>query len=115
MTSSPRTGRLAFVPVRFGGDVIGGAEMVVRELADGLAARGWAVDVLTGCARDHFREARFYEPGETDLPHGARLVRFPSVTSRGRAHRVLGNRRLERGERLGVGAAYRWLNDDVRV
>jgi glycosyltransferase involved in cell wall biosynthesis len=28
---------------------------------------------------------------------------------------VLGNRRLDRGEALGVATAYRWLNDDVRV
>jgi glycosyltransferase involved in cell wall biosynthesis len=108
-------GRLAFAPVRFGDDVIGGAETVLRELADGLAARGWAVDVLTGCARDHFAEAHWYSPGETELPHGARLVRFPSVTSRSRAHRVLGNRRLDRGQTLEVQRAYRWLNDDVRV
>jgi len=115
MTSSPRAGRLAFVPVRFGDDVIGGAEMLLRELADGLAARGWSVDVLTGCARDHFGEAHWYAPGETDLPHGARLVRFPSVTSRSRASRVLGNQRLDRGDGLDARAAYRWLNDDVRV
>ena len=89
MQVRPRDGRLAFVPVRFGDEVIGGAEMVTRELADGLAERGWAVDVLTGCARDHFGGAHAYEPGETALPHGARLVRFPSVTSRGRARRVL--------------------------
>jgi glycosyltransferase involved in cell wall biosynthesis len=101
--------------VRFGDDVIGGAEMLVRELADGFAERGWAVDVLTGCARDHFNEAHWYAPGETELPHGARLVRFPSVTSRGRAHRVLGNRRLDRGATLDERTAYRWLNDDVRV
>ena len=103
------------MPVRFGDEVIGGAEMLLRELADGLAERGWAVDVLTGCARDHFGGAHWYEPGETARPNGARLVRFPSVTSRGRAYRVLGNRRLARGRTLGTDAAYRWLNDDVRV
>jgi glycosyltransferase involved in cell wall biosynthesis len=115
MQSRPREGRLAFVPVRFGDEVIGGAEMLVRELADGLAERGWEVDVLTGCARDHFGGAHWYAAGESELPHGARLVRFPSVTSRSRAHRVLGNRRLDRGGSLDERAAYRWLNDDVRV
>jgi len=103
------------VPVRFGDDVIGGAEMLVRELADGLAGRGWAIDVLTGCARDHFVEAHWYAPGEYELASGARLVRFPSVTSRSRAYRVLGNRCLERGDTLDVRMASRWLNDDVRV
>jgi glycosyltransferase involved in cell wall biosynthesis len=109
------TGRLAFVPVRYGDSVVGGAEMVMRELADGLAQRGWQVDVLTGCTRDHFREVGWYAPGETELAHGARLIRFPSEATRGRADRVLGNRRLEGGRGLDEVAAYRWLNDDVRV
>jgi len=115
MHGKRRDGRLAFVPVRFGDEVIGGAEMLTRELAEGLATRGWSVDVLTGCARDHFGEAHWYRPGEYELADGARLVRFPSVTSRSRAHRVLGNRRLDRGDTLDASTAYRWLNDDVRV
>jgi glycosyltransferase involved in cell wall biosynthesis len=115
MHGDRREGRLAFVPVRFGDEVIGGAEMLTRELAEGLAERGWSVDVLTGCARDHFGEAHWYRPGETGLAHGARLVRFSSVTSRHRAQRVLGNRRLDRGDALDERSAYRWLNDDVRV
>ncbi len=58
-----RTGRLAFVPPRFGAEVIGGAEAVVREMATGLAARGWDVEVLTTCARDHFTWANEYDGG----------------------------------------------------
>lgn len=115
MQSRERVGRLGFVPVRFGEDVVGGAEMLMRELAAGLAERGWAVDVLTGCTRDYFRAVNAYSPGVSDLPHGARLLRFPSVASPSRADRVMGNRRLERGEDLGVDASYTWLNDDVRV
>jgi hypothetical protein len=103
------------VPSRFGDDVIGGAEMLTRELAEGLAGRGWAVDVLTGCTRDYFREVRHYDAGARTLPSGIRLHRFPSTASASRTDRVLGNRRLERGEHLEVDAEYRWLNDDVRV
>ncbi len=115
MASQTRSGRLAFVPVRFGDDLVGGAEMLVRETADGLAARGWSVDVLTGCARDHFREPHHYAPGVTERPGAARLVRFPSVVSSHRADRVLGNRALAAGRRLTVAEQYRWCNDDVRV
>src|SRR5262245_25956907 len=115
MRETPRDRRLAVVPVRFGDEVIGGAEMLARELAEGLAERGWKIDVLTGCARDHFGEAHWYAPGAYELAPGARLVRFPSVTSRSRAYRVLGSRRLDRGDALDVRMAYRWLNDDVRV
>ena len=55
-----RQGKLAFVPSRYGKDVVGGAETVFRELAHGLAAKGWDVEVLTTCARDHFSWANEY-------------------------------------------------------
>lgn len=103
------------MPVRFGDDLVGGAEMLVRETADGLAARGWTVDVLTGCARDHFREPHHYAPGVTERPGAARLLRFPSVVSSHRADRVLGNRALAAGRALTVDEQFRWCNDDVRV
>ena len=45
--------RLAFVVPRYGADVVGGAETLVRGLAEHLAAPGSAVEVLTTCARDH--------------------------------------------------------------
>jgi len=38
---------------RYGVDVVGGAETLVRGLAEHLAATGSAVEVLTTCARDH--------------------------------------------------------------
>jgi glycosyltransferase involved in cell wall biosynthesis len=115
MATALRTGRLGFVPVRFGDDLVGGAEMLVREMADGLATRGWDVEVLTGCTRDHFAEPQHYAPGVIDRPGGARLHRFPSVVSPHRTDRVLGNRALAAGQALSIAEQYRWLNDDVRV
>lgn len=103
------------MPVRFGDDLVGGAEMHVRELADGLAARGWDVEILTGCTRDHFREPHHYAPGASVRASGARLRRFPSVASTTRADRVLGNRALAAGRGLALAEQYRWCNDDVRV
>ena len=47
MPSLPERRRLAFVPPRFGSEIVGGSEAVTREAAQGLAARGWQVDVLT--------------------------------------------------------------------
>ena len=61
--------RLAFVPPRYGPDVVGGAELVLRQIASGLADRGWTVDVLTTCARDHYTWANEYPAGVT---HGRR-------------------------------------------
>lgn len=103
------------MPVRFGDDLVGGAELLVREMADGLAARGWDVEVLTGCTRDHFREPRHYAPGVTARPGAARLRRFASVASSHRADRVLGNREIAAGRSLSAADQYRWCNDDVRV
>jgi hypothetical protein len=40
-------GRLAFVPPRYGTEIVGGSEAVMREAAHGLARRGWDVEVLT--------------------------------------------------------------------
>ena len=57
--------RIALVPPRYGPDVVGGAELVLREVAHGLAARGWQVDVLTTCARDHYTWANHYPAATT--------------------------------------------------
>jgi glycosyltransferase involved in cell wall biosynthesis len=56
-------GRLAFVPPRFGDQVIGGAEGATRRVALGMAARGWDVEVLTSCAISH-------HTWDNDLPEG---------------------------------------------
>ena len=42
--------RIAFVSPRFGEEIVGGAEAVVRDVALGLVERGWDVEVLTTCA-----------------------------------------------------------------
>ena len=115
MALRPRAGRIGFVPVRFGDDLVGGAEMLVREMADGLAERGFDVDVLTGCTRDHFREPNHYPTGVTERRSGVRLHRFPSAVSLHRADRVLGNRALAAGRTLTVDEQFRWCNDDVRI
>src|SRR5436189_1762449 len=81
-TSTDRArGRLAFVPPRYGTEIVGGSEAVMREAARGLAARGWDVEVLTTCARDHYTWANTYPAGTFDVD-GLRLRRFPVVPGR---------------------------------
>lgn len=109
-----RTGRLAFVPPRFGAEVIGGAEAVVREMATGLAARGWDVEVLTTCARDHFTWANEYDGG-VEEHDGVTVRRFPTVISTARAERATYEAAMLAGARLGLREQSRWMNDDVRV
>ncbi|HEX6394479.1 MAG TPA: glycosyltransferase family 4 protein [Acidimicrobiales bacterium] len=58
-------GRIAFVPPRYGAGVVGGSESLSREIAIGLAARGWDVEILTTCAVDHYTWANELPPGVT--------------------------------------------------
>src|SRR5438132_7774559 len=93
----PSKGRLAFVTPRFGDEVVGGSEAVMREAAEGLAARGWDVDVLTTCARDHYTWRNEYPPGVSTgvskLP-GLTLRRFPVVPPAVEERDALGRRIL---------------------
>lgn len=109
-----RSGRLAIVPPRFGDDVIGGAEVALREAAEGLAERGWEVDVLTTCARDHFSWANEYPAGEEQVGK-LRVVRFPTVLDTPRAERAWIHAAILRGEPIPVELQERWMNDDLRV
>lgn len=109
-----RSGRLAIVPPRFGDDVMGGAEAALREAAEGLADRGWQVDVLTTCARDHFTWANEYPPGEEQAGK-LRVLRFPTVLDTPRAERAWIHAAILRGEPVPVELQERWMNDDLRV
>jgi glycosyltransferase involved in cell wall biosynthesis len=108
------SGRVAFVPPRFGDDVIGGAEALVRETAEGLAERGWDIEVLTTCARDHFTWANAYPAGVEE--HGKLLVRrFPTVLDTPRRERAAIDAAIMRGDRITIEMQQRWMNDDLRV
>jgi glycosyltransferase involved in cell wall biosynthesis len=110
-----RTGTLAFVPPRYGDEVIGGAEAVLREVAHGLAARGWSIEVLTTCARDHFTWANEYPPGETLSDDGVVIRRFPTVVDTPRAERARYEQAIANGWPLTLSDQQRWMNDDLRV
>ena len=49
----------------------------MREAAHGLARRGWDVEMLTTCARDHYTWQNEYEPGTTTHDDGVVVHRFP--------------------------------------
>ena len=67
--------RYAFVIPRCG-EFAGGAETLVRQLAEKLAASGEPIDVLTTCARDNRTWDNFFPKGET-VENGVRVLRFP--------------------------------------
>ena len=110
-----RKGRLGFVPARYGDGVVGGAEAVLREMAHGLAQRGWDVEILTTCARDHFTWANEFAPGTEEVADGVVLRRFPTVISTPRAERAALGAAILAGVALRLAEQERWINDDVRV
>lgn len=113
-TDVPRQGRLGFVPARFGPGIAGGAEIVLRQLAGRLAARGWDVEILTSCALDHLTWDNVLAPGES-TEDGLRVRRFPTVRSTAGHERAALEAAILRGERLPLAQQQRWMNDGVRM
>ena len=109
-----RSGRLAFVPARYGPGVVGGAEAMLGEIAHGLAGRGWDVDVLTTCARDHFTWANEFAAG-VERDGAVTVRRFPAVVSTARRERAASNAAIVALQPIDVDAQMRWMNDDVRI
>jgi glycosyltransferase involved in cell wall biosynthesis len=69
--------RIAFVSPRFSeGPTVGGAETLLRKLAERLVAKGWQVDFLTTCARNHFTWENEIEPGDAMIA-GITVRYFP--------------------------------------
>ncbi len=113
-----RTGTIAFVPPRFGTDVVGGSEAVTREAAVGLAARGWDVEVLTTRARDHYTWADAYPAGRHDVD-GVRVHRFDMAREEGfypgQLDRGALEQRIAEGIPLDEGQELAWVNGLFRV
>ena len=70
----PRAQRIAFICPRFSEQgTVGGAETLIKALAERLAAAGRDVDILTTCARDHFT-------WKNEIPAGTRTFGNLTVT-----------------------------------
>ncbi len=85
--------KLAFVTPRYGPDIVGGAERLVRDFATRLADAGDAVEVLTTCATSLFTWANDLPVGES-LDGTVRVLRFavdprPSPESMARLQPVI--------------------------
>lgn len=64
----PPLPRIAIVSPRFSeGPTVGGAETLLRQLAERLVRSGWEVDYLTTCARNHFT-------WENEIPPGVQTI-----------------------------------------
>jgi glycosyltransferase involved in cell wall biosynthesis len=106
--------RLAFVAPRYGPDVVGGSEALSREAAHGFAARGYSVDVLTTCARNHYTWENEYDPGEA-IDGAVTVRRFRVVRDPHRELHERVERRIQTGERPSLADQYLWANGLFRV
>lgn len=106
-SEAPR-GRVAFVPPRYGTRVLGGAETVCREMAEGLVRRGWEVEVLTTCAFDHFGWGNELPEGTTEEA-GVTVHRYPVIHDRTRAA-TRAQRSIEAGVVPPLDLQYSWLS-----
>lgn len=91
--------RIAFVSPRFSeGPTVGGAETLLRKLAEKLVARGWQVDYLTTCARNHFTWENEIPAGRVSIA-GINVHYFPVDANRNLDSFItLQNRISHRGE-----------------
>jgi glycosyltransferase involved in cell wall biosynthesis len=91
-------GKIGVVALRYGPDVLGGAERILRGMAEQLRARGYDVEVLTTCGRDMGDWKNHYPAGET-LVNGVPVRRFPiDQVDMGQIFRTL--HKLVSGERV---------------
>ncbi|HVW34857.1 MAG TPA: glycosyltransferase family 4 protein [Acidimicrobiia bacterium] len=107
-------GRIAFVPPRYGDDVVGGAETVLRQAAERLATRGWEVEILTTCVKDHYTWANDYPAGvwrDGDLT----IRRFPVVHGDDPVLWDALERRIRVGATLTADEQFTWMNGRFRV
>ena len=112
--SGDAKGTLAFVPPRYGTEIVGGSEAVMREAAHGLAARGWTVEVLTTCARDHYTWQNEYPPGTTT--DGEVVIhRFPMDGSKPKRSHGRIEARIQSGAPVPLHDQLAWIDGLFRV
>lgn len=78
---SPDPHRLRLVVPRYGAEVSGGSELLMRRLAHALRERSWDVEVWTTTAVDEATWSAGYPAGDT-VDTGVRVRRFPVVRRR---------------------------------
>ena len=103
--------KYAFVIPRCGVDIAGGAETLVRELAQKLAQRGDEIVILTTCAKDNRTWDNFYPAGKTK-EEGVEVIRF-SVSDRSTDIWVPLQIKLSQGLRLTPQEELDWMEHSV--
>lgn len=104
--------RLAFVCPRLAGDgAVGGAETLLRRLAEHAAAKGVAIDFLTTCAQSHFTWENTLPPGMQKI--GGLNVHFFPVDERDAGLFLRLQNEINCGRVLAHDDQIRWLQNGV--
>lgn len=101
---------VTFVTPRYGREVLGGAESGARSLATRLAAEGWAVEVLTSCARSARLDWADEYPQGTTLVDGVTVHRFGVARPRDPGFAALSQRILAEPRKVDRAAALDWID-----
>jgi len=100
--------KVAYVTVRYGPSIVGGAEQACRQLAEHLAADGVAVEVHTTCATDAVTWADEL-PAGTTIEAGVTVHRHRSVAGRDPGFEAFSATVLADPRRQAEDAQHRWL------
>lgn len=101
---------IAFIPPRYGPEIVGGAEIHARMLAEEIQSRGWPVEILTTCAKDPYTWTGDYQPG-TEVVGGITVRRFQQEP-RKYAHRATRiERRIAARKKISVRQGEFWIRD----
>ena len=101
--------KIAYVTVRYGPDIVGGAEQACRQLAEHLAADGVDVSVHTTCAVDAVTWADVMAPGRT-IEAGVDVHRYRSRSGRDRAFEAYSSAVLQDPAHQPPDVEQRWLD-----
>lgn len=114
VTSSPalvaRT--IALVAPRYGLEILGGAERMIRGWAEELARRGYRTEVLTTCTASMSDWTNYYEPGVEEI-NGITIRRFATDRVDAEAfHGVLA--KANRGDRVSYNDEREFVHNDLQ-
>ncbi|MCO5062335.1 MAG: glycosyltransferase family 4 protein [Kiritimatiellae bacterium] len=108
-----RAQRIAFIAPRFSEKgTIGGAETLLKALAERCAAAGREVDFLTTCARDHFTWKNELSPGEQQV-NGVRVHFFPVNEDRDVSAFLGVQSAIDKGIRVSRDEERTWIENSV--
>lgn len=108
-----RAQRIAFIAPRYSEQgTVGGAETLLKALAERCAAAGREVSFLTTCARDHFTWKNEVPPGEKTF-NGVRVHYFPVNEDRDVEKFLAIQGQIDKGVRVSREEELAWIENSV--